>query len=256
PGRLRAARRRVQALRRIHDSDLRELQVGAGLRLREFFVHHLHSDQRLRNLGRASRNAVDNVSDRLHRPATVAFLGFVVLLLFGSRDLLTRGVPAVGDLAAWPGIHSLFDAYGSAWRFTGLGSSSPAPPALALMGALGTVLFGAVGLARTLFVVAAIPFGVLGAYRLSRSVISLLGPALAAALAYGINPAPRNAIALGRLGPLVVFAVLPFLLHGVLRAAGMGEADQPDRPPPARSGRILRLAVLAALGAAFYPALL
>jgi hypothetical protein len=113
------------------------------------------------------------------------------------------------------------------------------------MGGFGTALFGAVDLARTLVVVVALPLGALGAYRLARRVVDLRGPALAAGLAYGVNPVPRNAIAEGRLGPLIFFALLPFLLVRVLRIAEGSDAQ--------RRGRFLRLAVLTALLAAFYP---
>ncbi|MFI5372936.1 MAG: hypothetical protein ACHQ52_15380, partial [Candidatus Eisenbacteria bacterium] len=241
---LRRSRKRAQARRRVHDSELADLQVGSTARLSAFLSHHLHTDTRLRNVGDASRQAVDSLSDGLRTPAAIAFIGFFVLVAVGSRTLITGGVPAIGTFATWPGVGDLFDAFGSAWRYTGLGSSSAAPTALAVMGGLGTALLGAVGLARTLVVVVAMPLGAVGAYRFARRVIDLRGPALAAGLAYGVNPVPRNAIAQGRLGPLVFFALLPFLLTRVLRIA-----DRSD----ARRGRFLRLAVLTALLAAFYP---
>jgi GT2 family glycosyltransferase len=243
--RLRPSRRRAQALRTVHDSDLRELQVSSSARLSAFMAHHLHTDTRLRNLGDASRNAVDSVSDGIRTPAAIAFLGFLVLVVIGSRELISHGVPAIGTFAHWPGVGDVFDTFGSAWRYTGLGSASPAPAALALIGALGTVLFGATGLAQTLTIVVALPLGAYGAYRFARHAIAYRGPALAAGLAYGINPVSRNAIAQGRLGPLVLFALLPFLL---LRVVRIGERSD------ARRGRLLRLAVLAALLGAFYPA--
>jgi hypothetical protein len=80
-------------------------------------------------------------------------------------------------------------------------------------------------------------------YRLARRIIVLRGPAFAAAIAYGVNPVARNSIAEGRLGPLVLFGVLPFLL---LRLQGLAEGDE-------RQGRVLRLALLAVLLGAFYP---
>ena len=242
---LRGSRRRAQQLRTVHDSDLRELQVSTTARLSAFLAHHLHTDARLRNLGDASRSAVDSVFDGVRTPAAVAFLGFLALVALGSRDFITQGVPTIGTFARWPGVGDLFDTFGSAWRSTGLGSASPAPAALALMGAMGTVLLGAVGLASTLVVVLALPVGAFGAYRLGRRVIDLRGPALAAGLAYGINPVARNALAEGRLGPLVLYALLPFLL---LRVVRLGERSD------LRKGRVLRLAVLAALLAAWYPA--
>jgi len=240
---LRASRRRAQSHRRVHDSELRELQVSSTARLGAFLTHHLHTDVRLRTLGDASRTAVDSVSDGVRTPAAVAFLGFLALVGLGSRDLITHGIPAIGTFGHWPGIGDLFDSFGSAWRHTGLGSASPAPAAVALMGAMGTVLFGAVGLAQTLTVVLSVPLGAYGAFRLARHAIGLRGPALTAGLVYGINPVARNAIAEGRLGPLVLFALLPFLLLRVMRLA-----DRSDE----RRGRVLRLVVLAALLGAWY----
>lgn len=243
--RLRASRRRAQALRTVHDSDLRELQVSSTARLSAFLAHHLNTDTRLRNLGDVSRNAVDSVSDGIRTPAAIAFLGFLAMVALGSRSIITSGVPAIGTFAHWPGTGDVFDAFGSAWRYTGLGSASPAPAALAVIGALSTALLGATGLAQTLVVVVAMPLGAFGAYRLGRHAIALRGPALAAGLAYGINPVARNAIAQGRLGPLVLFALLPFVL---LRLVRLG--DRSDT----RRGRVLRLTVLVALLGAFYPA--
>ena len=186
--RLRASRRRAQALRTVHDSELRELQVSSAARFSAFLAQHLHTDTRLRNLGDASRSAVESVSDGVRTPAAIAFLGYLVLVAIGSRELITHGIPAIGTFGHWPATSDLFDSFGSAWRYTGLGSASPAPAAIALIGAMGTVLLGAVGLAQTLTVVLALPLGAFGVYRLARHVIGLRGPALAAGLAYGINP--------------------------------------------------------------------
>ena len=233
---LRASRRRAQRMRTVHDSDLRELQVSTTARLSAFLAHHLHTDTRLRDLGEASRSAVDSMSDGVRTPAAIAFLGFLVLVVVGSRDLITGGVPSIGTFAHWPGVGDVFDAFGSAWRYTGLGSASPQPAALAVIGALGTVLLGSTALAQTLVVVVAAPMGAFGTYRLTRRAITYRGPALAAGLAYGINPVARNAISEGRLGPLVLFAVLPFVL---LRAVRLGERSD------ARRGRVLRLALAA-----------
>ena len=97
-------------------------------------------------------------------------------------------MPGIGTLVRVAGAGDLFDAFGSAWRYTGLGSANPAPFLLALMGGFGTVLFGSVGLARTLVVVAAMPLGAFGAYRFTRRLVGLRGPTFAAGIAYGVNP--------------------------------------------------------------------
>ena len=245
---LRGSRARAQSRRRIHDRDLRELHVRTSARVGAWFGHHLHTDTRLRTIGDRSRTAVDAVSDGVRAPATVAFVVFLALVLFGSRHFVTSDVPSIGTLVSWPGIGDLFDAFGSAWRYTGVGSASAAPPALALMGALGTVFLGAVSMARTVLVVVAIPLGSFGAYRLVRRVVGLQGPAFASALAYGVNPVSRNAIAEGRLGPLMVYVTLPFVLAAVARISRLDDGESPPR-----RGRVLRLAVLVALATAWYP---
>ena len=251
-GSLRKARRRAQKNRAVHDSDLRELQIGTMARVSAWFAHHLHDEGRLREIGDAGRNAVDSVSDGMHAPATVAFLVFLGLVLLGSRDLFSHGVPAIGTFGSWPSIGSTFDAFGSAWRYTGLGSASAQPPAFLVIGGLGTVFLGAIGLARTLFVVLALPLGAIGMYRLSRRTIVLRGPAFAAAIAYGVNPVARNSIAQGRLGPLVLFGLLPFLLVRLVGLAQRGD-DAAEQKGQHQKGRVLRLALLVALLAAFYP---
>jgi GT2 family glycosyltransferase len=263
--RLRASRRRAQALRTVRDRELRELQVGSVTRLSVFFAHHLNTDERLRSISDRSRTAVGTMSDGLRTPGALLFIGFVVLVVVGSRDFIGQGVPGIGTLVPWPGVGDLFDAFGSAWRYTGLGSMSSAPPLLALMGSFGTLLFGSVGLARTIVVVAALPVGAFGAYRFTRRLVGLRGPAFAAALAYGVNPVARNSIATGRFGPLVLFMLLPFVLGRIVRLsrldgdvaleAGTAEppADGAASDPPRRRGRFLRLVIVVALAGACYP---
>ena len=71
-----------------------------------------------------------------------------------------------------------------------------------------------------------------GADRLAAKVSGLRGPAFAVGLAYGINPAARNSVAEGRLGPLVMFALLPFLVSQVVTLARRGRSS-PPQPSPA-----------------------
>ena len=245
-GTVRRRRRKVQARRRIHDSELRELQVRGSAQLRSYLSHHLHTEERLRTIGEAGRTAVDVASTGARQPVALACLAVALLFFLGSRDLIFGGVPAVGTLARWPGMFDLLDAYGSGWRFTGMGSTAAAPPAFVLMAALATPLLGAVGLARTILVVGAIPIGAIGAYRFARPYVGRPTPAAVAAAAYAVSPVPRNAIATGRLGPLVLYALGPFLLAMVARAAGGGTRVA------SRTRLYLGLAAMTAVTSAFY----
>ncbi|MGQ0805458.1 MAG: glycosyltransferase [Actinomycetota bacterium] len=247
-GDVRRSRGRAQKLRRIHDGELRELQVRGSAQLRDYLSHHLHTEERLQSLTEAGRSAVDAASTGARQPVAVACLVVAVLFLAGSRDLILGRVPAVGTFAAWPGVFDLLEAYSSGWRFTGLGSPAAAPPAFAFMAALGAPLLGAMGLARTLVVVGAFPIGAIGVYRLARPLVGSAGPAGVAALVYVINPVPRNAVAAGRLGPLVVYALGPFLVAMLVRGAAASRTVRSSR-----ARLYLGLAVVTAIATAFFP---
>ena len=169
-GDLRGARRAAQALRRVPDIDLRSLQVRGSARVRGYVAGSLQAEDRIRNISERSRNFSDDASGRLRDPATIAALVFAVLVLVGSRSLLFGRVPVIGQLPGWPGVSGLLGSFTSAWRFADLGSASPAPAQLGVFSVLGTILLGATGLARTIVVVGALPFGVLGAWRLGRRI--------------------------------------------------------------------------------------
>lgn len=217
-GEVRRRRKRTQALRRVPDGDLRPLQLPGSAQIRSYLAVHLHTEERFRSISDAGRSALDAATGSTRQPVAVAAALVLVVFLIGSRDLLFGDVPAIGTLARWPGVFDLLDAYGSGWRYTGLGSPAAAPTGFVFMAGLATPLLGAVGLARTLLVTGAIPIGAVGVYRLVRPWTGAAVPAVVAALVYAINPVPRNAIANGRLGPLVLYALGPFLLARILRA--------------------------------------
>jgi len=245
-GRVRGARHDAQSRREIQDSDLHELQAGAGARFGTFLTHR-HADERIQSLGDRMRATSESMGDALRAPAAIALLAAFVVLIFGSRALFSQGVPAVGTFAPWPGVSALMAELTSAWRHTNLGSTAAPPPAIAIMAGLGTLLLGGVGLAQTLVVVGSFVVGAAGAYRLARGLA--VGPAAAAvtALVYGIVPVPRNAIAAGRLGPLVLYALLPFLVLLIVRAGGFSGIVGSVRRP------LVGIGIATAIAAAWYP---
>jgi GT2 family glycosyltransferase len=245
-GRIRRARRRAQAGRAIHDRDLRELQVGASARVGAFLSQH-HADERIESLEDRVRDSIESAGTTLVHPASLALIFFGIVVALGSRDFFSSGVPAVGSFAMWPGVRALAGAFTSPWRYTGLGSTAAAPPALALMAGLGTVLVGSVGLAQALLVTLAIPVGALGALRVARHVGADRSGMITAGLAYGISAVARNDLATGQLGPLVLFALLPFLVLLMLRAGRFEAPGSPGRR------QLLGLAIVTALASAWFP---
>ena len=243
---IRRARRHAQHGRAIHDAELRELQVGAASRFGAFLSQH-HADDRLQSIGDRARDSLDAFVDLFRGPAAYALLGVFALVLIGSRDLFSHGVPAVGTLVEWPGVKALLTELTSAWRHTNLGSTAAGPPALGLMAGLGTVLLGHVALAETLLVVGAFGVGAIGAYRLARGTAAGTAAAATAAVVYVLVPVPRNAIAAGRLGPLVLYALLPFIVLLLVRVGRFaGTAGSARRP-------LLGLAIGTAVATAWYP---
>src|SRR5262245_17840572 len=240
-------RRTARRGRRIDDHDLDELRARGALR--GFVAEQVATDDRLRSLTDASRSAVSAASVGTRQPLFALAAALALLWIVGSRHLLKGGVPAVGTFARWTGIVDMLSTYASGWRYTGLGSSTAAPPGLVAMSGLSTIVFGADGLARTLVVVLAFPIGALGAYRLTRGITQSLVPAAVAGFAYAINPVPRNAIAAGRLGPLVLFALGPFLVSIALAHADRARGGQQRRR--ALTG-LLGLGALLAFTTAWY----
>ncbi|MDP8991707.1 MAG: hypothetical protein M3N31_01410, partial [Actinomycetota bacterium] len=184
-------------------------------------------------------------------PLLVGAIG-VLVLLAGSRELLSGGVPAVNELVPFPdSATALLGRFLSSWRDVGLGAEGPAPPAFALLG-LGTlVLGGNAGLLQTALVVAALPLGAVGAYRLARPLGSQRA-CLAALVVYGSVPLAYNAMARGRLSGLVAYAAAPWVLSRLLRVAGI-EPFGDDQPRPTLARDVLALGLLLAVGAALAP---
>jgi GT2 family glycosyltransferase len=258
-GNTRARRKVVQKARVVPDQELRPLQVRTSTRVRSWVSARFDADRRARAVASVGRELVNSTSGSLREPVIVGLLALVLVVLAGSRDLIEDGVPAVGSFAPFLEPRSLWDAFTSPWRFSGLGSDSSAPPAFALLAALSTVLAGSAGLARTFLVVAAMPVAAIGAYRLAAPLSRRPWAGLAAALAYVALPVPRDAIAAGRLGPLVLYALTPALLRRVLVSGGPGpfagwvaERGAPIRRPDLL-GSVLALALLMAVTGAFAP---
>ena len=245
-GNVRRARRHAQHGRAVHDADLRELQVGAGARFGTFLTQH-HADDRLRSVGDRARDVYESFTELFRTPAAALLLVVLAFVVFGSRDLFAHGVPAVGTLVSWPSVSALVTELSSAWRHTGLGSVVAAPPALGIMAGLGALLLGGVGLAETLLVVGSFAVGAAGAYRLTRAVAAGPSAAATAAIVYVLVPVPRNAIANGRLGPLVMYALLPHLVLLLVRTGGFRGTSGSSRRP------LLGLAIATAVVSAFYP---
>ena len=177
-------RRIVQRQRHVPDRELRALQVRSTARLRSLVTSRFADESRVRVFDNLRRGVATSASSGVREPVVAVFLLLVAMVGLGARNLISGSIPAVGSLTPWPGAGASFDTFASPWRFTGLGASVPAAPAFGLMGLLTGMLGDHPGLARTVLVVAVIPVGALGAFRLGRALSASPWPAIAAAVTY------------------------------------------------------------------------
>ena len=218
PGELRRARAETQRLRRVDDGDVRMLMIHGSARLRTFLTHRMHTSERVALMSTRTRDRMSEASVRLRRAPTLLAVLLGVLIVFGSRSLLFDHVPEVGAFRAWPGVGAAWATFTSSWRTALMGGPYAATPVFALIAGLRVVLLGHGDLARSLVVGGALPLGAFGAYRLVRPFASSALPGVCAAVAYAANPIVRNAIWQGELGPLLCFAIAPFVLSAFVRA--------------------------------------
>jgi len=187
-------------------------------------------------------------------PVALGIAAFVVAVLIGTRQAwgsVSGGAlaPAPAAAADWWLLHL------EHWHPLGLGTDLPAPPYVAPLALVASLLGGSPVAAISLVLVAAVPVAVWGAWRLLRVVGRLLDPAgmppwliACGATTYALVPAVGGAWGGGRLGQVAVAAILPWLAH-----AALGFAD-PDRDRRWRAA--WRTGLLLALSVAFAPALL
>ena len=215
---LRQARAQTQRGRQVDDAEVRDLMVRGSARVRGLLVQRLHAGDRLADASNRARRRMTTTRERLRGAPAIFALVVVALVIVGSRALVLSRVPQIGSFQAWPGVGALWHTFTTPWRATMLGARAPATPAFALMAALSTATIGHAGLARTLVVAGAMPFGMWGAFRFARTLTAASLPAVVTAVAYVSNPVARDAVARGDLGPLVTYALAPFLLHVLARA--------------------------------------
>ncbi len=247
----RHRRKELKAHRRLGDKEIRLLQVGGSARLSaygrrvfQYGFHGAHADElaaadesadpapdvmtgegaglarsetaRMETSpeGSPPEGARGRVSGRIRAMVWIA-AGLVLVL--GSRGVLSSRLPAVGQFAPFPSWSATFSQFATGWHPSGVGTTAPATPALALTGLVGMVLLGAMGLAQKILIFGCLPLGAWGAVRLVRPFGSQRA-SLVTGLAYLAVALPYNALALGRWGALAAYAGAPWILSRLFRA--------------------------------------
>lgn len=246
-GPLRRSRRRAQAARVVPDREIHALQFRGSARVSSYMTTSLHAEDRVRALSERGRSVAGSATTQFRSLRGLLLLGGFAIALLGTRDLIIGRLAAVGQFVPWPGAGDLLRSFTSEWRFADLGAHAPAPPLLALVAGLRVLGLGSGGFVRSLLVASAIPLGAFGAARVSRRISGRGWPGAMTAVAYGIVPIPRNAIAAGRPGPLMVYVAAPFILLALLQLGGLVPSRWPRRRIAVLGG------VAVALAATFWP---
>jgi GT2 family glycosyltransferase len=149
----------------------------------------------------------------LTAPPLLLTIALTILTLVVGRDLIGFGGRLSGGalLSAPAGARDLWTTYLQTWHPVSIGSDALAPPYLAVVASIATVLFGKASLAIDVLLLGSVPLAGLTAYlSLGRVVTSRVLRAWGA-VAYATLPVLSGAIAGGRLGTAVAVVLLPVL---------------------------------------------
>ena len=213
-----AQRRQANALvRRVRQADVTALQYFGSVRLVSFFRRQSGGESS-GLLSTAGRGVFSGLRTGTNRLAWIAWIVVLGVVLFGSRKLLSGGVPAVGDFVTLgENASDLLKTWWGGWSERHAGAPSSNLGILVYLGLLGWVL-GSMALVRTLAVIALIVAGLVGSYRLLDATGSRRAQA-SALVAYLLVPLAPVSVASGSLAGLVGYAAAPWMLRELLRAS-------------------------------------
>jgi GT2 family glycosyltransferase len=248
---VRAARAQLRRVRQLPDSEVRKLQVRGSARFSAFLRGQIGGgDDRLKSVSNAGRELAGSFRSGERRAQLATWGVAALVLLFGSRLLLTGHLPAFGDLPAYPSSpRDMLSSWASGWRSAGLGSESPAPTAYAFLGTAGLLVLASMDLLRRVLLLVPLAAGTVGAWRLVRDTGSSRSR-LAGLVTYLAIPLPYNAIATGRWGGLLIWSAAPWLVRAIATAGG--DAPFGERRVTRRRA-VVALGLVLALLAAFVP---
>ena len=193
---------------------------------------------------------VDNGLGRrlLTSPSLLTFAALLAISLTVGRSLIGSGPLGGGALVpAWGGASNLWASYLQSFHPTGIGSTTAAPPWIAVIAAIATLLGGKAWLAIDVIVIGCVPLAGMTAMLAVRKVSTSPAVRVWASVTYALLPVATGIVASGRFGTAVAFIVLPLILAQVGRmitAAG-----------PRATRAAWATGLLVAIGAAFVPLL-
>ncbi|MEM7285326.1 MAG: glycosyltransferase [Actinomycetota bacterium] len=220
PASLLRRRRLLRRNRKLADREIRPLQIGGFAPVSTYFRGQFGEDGR-GSIGVRARNLLQTLRTGPSRISLGFWALALAVLVFGSRHLITRRVPVVGDLVPFDlGPADLVTRWFDGWSAMGTGHEAAAPTAFGLTGVLGFVALGFMGLLRMLLTVGMLPIGAIGMWRLLRPFsspwIRVVGT-----LTYLVSPVPYDALGNGTWSALILYGTLPWVAASIGRSGRM-----------------------------------
>lgn len=207
----------MSKIRSVDGDEIRALQILGSSHTTAYFR------RRARRAGLAQAQTSIETREPTPRGAYIAWVSLIVLLVIGSRSILLDGSVPVGQMVPFAdSARDLWSSYVSGWWSAGFGQISAAPTGMVLTAVATAIAFGQSGLAHTLSIVLLVLVGWLGAWRFA-SVVGTRGGRISSVVAYAAVPLPYAAIASGQWSALLMYALMPWMVH-LLRMT-VGHAD-------------------------------
>ncbi|MBO0804880.1 MAG: glycosyltransferase [Nocardiopsaceae bacterium] len=179
-------------------------------------------------------------------PGVQLIVALTLVALVAERRLLGSSPLGGGALVpAWGGAPALWSEYLAGFHAVGLGSAASAPPYLAVVAALATVLGGQAWLAVDVLLLGCVPLAGITAYVAARRLVTATPARMLLAASYALLPVAVGAVAGGRLGTAVAFVMLPLIAMSAGRMLTAG--------PRAARRAAWATGLLVAFAAAFAP---
>jgi len=228
---LRARQSLLAGVREVSDREIRRMHVRGSARVSAWVRDRIGGEDGLPAMVLGATNRPGSVAPS-GTPRLVIAVWAVVLggLVLSTRSLWTSGVPTAGTLVPFPAsVTEGAQAWLSGFRSAGVGSVGPAPIGLLLSTILSALFLGSGAFARSALLLALLPIGALGAWRMARPIGSRRAR-LAALLVYAAAPLAANAFAGARFGGLALYAAMPWILGHLARASGIAPFGTRDGP--------------------------
>ena len=243
------ARKQIKEYRLVRDRDLRRLQVSGSVRLKSFLRGQIGGELSLVVFENRRRKIASQLKSASLQTVVAGWFAVLLVVAFGSRHLITQGVPAIGQFGDFPQASKLFNSYWSGWREVGMGVSGLGPTALGLIGAGSALTGGASELLRNVLILGLLPIGLFNIWKLA-GLSGTRRSRLVAITLYAANPLPYYALQNGRWNSLLFYAALPLLLRRIIELVDdMPKGGQTSKLPSGnvRTGPLQKVAALALL---------